>query len=184
MASDGDDILHGVNAYAFQGEKAYLGSDHWQTGSAKTGEKLVQFDFPREAATEKTAGQFFTTYEEFEKHFDPKTGKVDTAALAERLQVGAFRPEEAADFNYAPKVTIYEVTTELPVASAKVTDNVVYGQGGADQVFTNIDNEKLIQDGYLKRVGEVESFNTIPRLAIYEELKNTCLLYTSPSPRD
>ena len=24
MASDGDDILHGVNAYAFQGEKAYL----------------------------------------------------------------------------------------------------------------------------------------------------------------
>ena len=78
-----------IDAYSWQGEGSYQGADAWQFETLKPGDKLVQFDFPRDTVDTETASQFFTTYEELQKYIDPDTGKVNTAALSGRLQVKA-----------------------------------------------------------------------------------------------
>jgi len=170
--------INAIGAYAFQGEVdgSYKGSDFWQQETLKPGTKLVQLDFPRGNAETHTSSKFFTTYDELQKHIDPTTGKVDTAALSERLQVGAYRPDFKSEYSHSPKVTIYEVIDEVSVASAKVSDNVSFGKGGAQQYYTNVANQSQIKnaetgEGFLKRIDEVESFNTTPRLPVYDDLR-------------
>jgi len=95
--------INAIGAYAFQGEVdgSYKGSDFWQQETLKPGTKLVQLDFPRGNAETHTSSKFFTTYDELQKHIDPTTGKVDTAALSERLQV------KAKNFTFAQLLVLW-----------------------------------------------------------------------------
>lgn len=171
-----DDKIYPIEASADQGQGSYQGVDNWKTTTLEPGTKIVQLDHPFHPATE-TASQYFTTYEELQKHINPETGKVDTAALSERLQVSAFRGDDASQpFLHSPSVRIYEVVEPITVATAKITDNPTFGQGGADQFFATENTDELIKhanndSGMLKYFGDVESSNRIPRLPIYDELK-------------
>jgi len=180
-----DSKYYPFGAYANQGGQTYQGSDQWGYKVLPTGTILAQLDYlPNRGELTETASQFFTSASELEKHRDSHTGKINTAALSERLQVMAHRFNPDSAYNYSPLVSIYEVVEPMPVAFAKVTDNVAFGAGGADQFFSVDEKFNLIHRtpsliggneasqkiGYLKLVDQVESYETKPSLKIYDDI--------------
>jgi len=176
-----------ISAYAQQGEKdgTYKGADLWQTTTLPVGTRLAQLDYdPDRINDTRTAGQFFTTEEELQRHTDPNTGKVNTASLSESVQVMAQDRNGKGGYEHYPNVTVYEVVKPMPIAVAKVTDNPAFGKGGADQFYSPIDQRDLIEQerdvvdssgkamtenvGFIKPVKVLGASTNLPRHEIYD----------------
>lgn len=176
-----------ISAYAQQGEKngTYKGADLWQTTTLPVGTRLAQLDYDTDRINDtRTAGQFFTTEEELQRHTDPNNGKVNTASLSESVQVMAQDRDGKGGYQHYPNVTVYEVVKPMPIAVAKVTDNPAFGKGGADQFYSPIDQRDLIEQerdgidkngkpitetvGFIKPVKVLEASTNLPRHEIYD----------------
>jgi len=179
-----------ISAYAQQGQKnqTYQGADLWQTTTLPVGTRLAQLDYdPDRLSDNRTAGQFFTTEEELQRHTDPHSGKVDTASMSESVQVMA-QNRDGNGYKHYPNVTVYEVVEPMPVAVAKVTDNPAFGKGGAEQYYTPLDPRDLVKQerdgvnqdgkpvtetiGFIKPVKVLEASTTLPRHEIYDLIRD------------
>ncbi len=159
-----------IEAFAEQGEYKfvpdatnkynYQGVDNWKSTTLPAGTKVAQIEYRNPVDADTPYSRFFTSADEVEKLTGPD-GKVDVGELSERLQVKAFGGE------YNAYVSIYEVTEDMTVATAKVTDNPVFGKGGADQFFTSENSNQ-----YLEKLDQLETTNRTPRLPIYDDLAN------------
>ena len=107
--------LHTLAAASNQGADPYEGVDAWRPGVMKKGELYVQLDFlslqDRKAAG-KTASQYFTTHDEAMKYADERTGRIDTRALAERLQVKARFNDKTGEYEHPKYVTVFRMTRD------------------------------------------------------------------------
>lgn len=176
-----------VSAYTNQGGNIYQNADLWVGTTIKKNTVLVQMDYknrfePSKSGNKDTAGHFFTTLEELEKHVDTYSGKVDTASLSEAVQVKAQLNLVNNQYRHYGGVMVYKTTKDITAAAAQAVDNVPFGKGGADQYFIEasqtdmIEQDRLVEQngikkltkvGFLKPVQYLEAKSITPRHEIY-----------------
>ena len=174
MASPAPTLLE---AYADQGamddrEGIYRGTDSWEETALRQGDRVAQIEYRGLEHVENGTpySRYFTSVEEVERWTGPD-GKVDIAGLSERLQVTA-RPGLDGNYQYNAGVSIYEVTEDFSIPTARVTDNPHFGVGGAVEYFApDAVIDPLRKGEFIQKVDHLETTNRAARLPVFEDIR-------------
>jgi len=177
MSNDSSNAVK--EAYKDQGVKntTYGYTDSWKGDKLEKKELIAQIEYRKDDylndkdTKSQAVSQYFIKAKELEDFRDKETGLIDARKLTEAVQVAPRYDNDVGKAVYNPKVSIYEVQSEIKVATSKVENNITLGDGGAQQYRTELSVRDLDKGGYLKRVEVEKTINNDHQLPVFKKIE-------------